>query len=180
MKIKKYSVSIPLSGKVYDLARKCQKVIYEGMSINSSYVNDSVLHINLISGTTEKIDKIISDIKKIKINKENNHSKLIGLGVLLTPDPLIYLRFTNSVFLKDIRYFLFKKTITFWDSLTDTVKDDLWIPKSTLAFKDFALTDLNKALVAVKDIELKLIMEINELSIIEFTDFEHEIERIKI
>ena len=90
------------------------------------------------------------------------------------------MRFTNSVFLKDIRSLLFKKTIKFWDSLTVTVKDDLWIPKSTLAFKDFALTDLNKALLSVKDIEFRLIMEINELSIIEFTDSEHEIERISI
>jgi mRNA-degrading endonuclease RelE of RelBE toxin-antitoxin system len=114
------------------------------------------------------------------MNDENNRIKLIGLGVLLTPDPLIYMRFTNSVFLKNIRYFLFKKTITLWDSLTDTVKEDLWIPKSTLAFKDFALADLNKALLSVKDIEFRLIMEINELSIIEFTDFEHEIERINI
>lgn len=180
MKIKKYSVSIPLSGKVYDLAKECQKLIYEGMSIQSSYVNNSEPHINLISGTTKNIDKVISDIKKIKINNNNNYSKLIGLGVFLTPDPLIYMRFTNSVFLKDIRSLLFKKTIKFWDSLTVTVKDDLWIPKSTLAFKDFALTDLNKALLSVKDIEFRLIMEINELSIIEFTDSEHEIERINI
>ena len=180
MKIKKYSVSIPLSGKVYDLAKKCQKMIYEGMSIQSSYVNNSEPHINLISGNTKNIDQIINDIKKIKINDENNYIKLIGLGVLLTPDPLIYLRFTNSVFIKNIRYFLFKKTITLWDSLTDTVKEDLWMPKSTLAFKDFALTDLNKALLSVKDIEFRLIMKINELSIIEFTDTEHEIERINI
>jgi hypothetical protein len=61
MKIKKYSVSIPLSGKVYDLAKKCQKMIYEGMSIQSSYVNNSEPHINLISGNTKNIDQIINE-----------------------------------------------------------------------------------------------------------------------
>ena len=177
--IKKYSVSVPLSGKVYSLAKRCQNMMYESMLIKSSWIYGAEPHINLISGTTKNIDDIISRIKKFKY-KENKNCELIGLGVLMTPDPLVFMRFTNSLILKELRYFLFRETLPLWDSLTPTVMDNIWIPKSTLAFKDFALDNLCKALISVKDIKFQLIMEINELSIIEFTDKEYELKRISI
>ena len=54
------------------------------------------------------------------------------------------------------------------------------MPKSTLAYKDFIINDLSKALISLKDMKFQLMMEINELSIIDFTDKEYEIKRITI
>ena len=177
--MKKYSLSIPLSGKVYDLAKKCQNMMYKTMSIKSSWIHGAEPHINLISGSTNKIEEMIDVIKKYKY-LNSKQCKLIGLGVLITPDPLIFMRFTNSVFLKDLRNFLFQETLELWSDVTFTVKDDIWIPKCTLAFKDFSLNDLYNALRSINEIEFKLNMEIKELSIIDFTDKEHEIKRVSI
>ena len=176
--MKNYSISIPLSGEVYHLAKKCQKKIYDSMSIESTWIHNSEEpHLNLISGATNDIDNIIRSIKKFKF-VNNKYCDLLGIGVLITPNPLIHMRFTSSLFLKEFRLNLFNETLQFWDSLTNTVNDDMWMPKSTLAFKDFTLNDLTKALIPLKDMKFQLRMEISEISIIDFT--EHEVRRVAI
>ena len=177
--MKKYGVAIPLSGETYNLAKRCQHMIYESMNIKSLWIYGTEPHINLLSGTTNNIDNIINSIKEFQYGNKK-YCEAIGLGVLITPDPLIYLRFTHTVFLRELRNFLFLKTLPLWDSLTNTVKDDIWMPKSTLAYKDFIINDLSKALISLKDMKFQLMMEINELSIIDFTDKEYEIKRITI
>ena len=177
--MKKYSISIPLSDEAYHLAKKCQERIYDSTSIESTWIHGAEPHINLISGTTNNINNVISSIKKFQF-KNSKYCELLGLGVLITPDPLIYMRFTNSVFLRELRFFLFNETLPLWDVLTNSVKDDMWIPKSTLAYKDLTLNDLSKALISLKDMKFQFRMEISELSVIDFTEHEHEIKRISI
>ncbi len=177
--MRKYGVAIPLSGETYNLAKRCQHMIYDSMNIKSLWIYGTEPHINLISGTTNNIDNIINSIKEFQYESKK-YCEAIGLGVLITPDPLIYLRFTHSVFLRELRYFLFHETLPLWDSLTNTVKDNIWMPKSTLAYKDFTINDLSKALIPLKDINYQLMMKIDELSIIDFTDKEYEIKRISI
>tara|TARA_Y100000389_G_C17468010_1_gene527495 strand:+ start:2384 stop:2917 length:534 start_codon:yes stop_codon:yes gene_type:complete len=177
--MKKYSVSIPLSDEAYNLAKSCQHLIYDSLSIKSLRTHVAEPHINLISGATNYIDDVVNIIKGFQYT-EKKFCEVIGLGVLITPDPLIYLRFTHSVFLRELRHFLFRETLPLWDTLTGTVKDDIWIPKSTLAYKDFKINDLSKAILSLKGMKYQLMMKINELSIIDFTDKEHEIKRISI
>ena len=177
--MRKYSISIPLNGEVYHLAKECQKRIYNSTSIESTWIYGAEPHLNLISGTTNDINNIINSIKKFKFENSKD-CDLLGLGILLTPDPLIYMRFTNSFFLRELRVFLLDETLPFWDTLTNTVKDDIWIPKSTLAFKDFTINDLSKALIPLKDLKFQLKMEISELFVLDFTEHEHEVKRFKI
>ena len=75
---------------------------------------------------------------------------------------------------------MFQETLPFWDTLTNSVKDDMWIPKSTLAFKDFTLPDLSKGLMPLKDMKFQLRMDISELIIVDFTDYYNEVRRFKI
>jgi len=177
--MKKYSIAIPLSDEVYHLAKKCQERIYDFTSLESKWIHGTEPHINLISGTTNNINNVISRINKFQFNN-SKYCELLGIGVLITPDPLICMRFTNSVFLRELRFFLFNETLPLWDALTESVKDDMWIPKSTLAYKDLSLDDLSQALISIKDLKFQLRMTISELSVIDFTEHEHEIKRISI
>ena len=90
------------------------------------------------------------------------------------------MRFTHSIFIRELRNFLLNETLPLWDSLSRTVEKDLWIPKSTLAYKDFTLNDLSKALIAIKDYKFQLTLNICEVSIIDFTEKEIEVNRISI
>ena len=90
------------------------------------------------------------------------------------------MRFTNSFFLREIRKFLLRKTSSLWNNLTETVQEEIWFPKSTLAYKDLSFADLPKALVPLKDIDFNLEMEVRELSVIDFTEKEYEVQRFSI
>ena len=177
--MKKYGIAIPLSGKVLSLAKKKQKKIYAAMSIKSSWIYGADPHINLISGRTENIENIICSINKFRY-KKNKYCEYLGLGILITPEPLIYMRFTKSEFLRDLRLYLFNETLPLWDNLTNTVRNNMWIPKSTLAYKDFSMNDLSKIMLLLNEKSFKLKMEIKELSVINFTKQEYEVERINI
>ena len=65
----KYSISIPLNGEALLLARESQKILSEFLSIDSILKNNSLPHINLVSGTTRNIDQIFSIIKKLTFNR---------------------------------------------------------------------------------------------------------------
>ena len=71
---------------------------------------------------------------------------------MLTPDPLIFMRFTNSAFLKELKKYLHTKYLPFWDKPSSTVNNDIWIPKCTLAYKDFSLNDPSRALILIHGI----------------------------
>ena len=173
----KYSVSIPLGGNALSIAKKTQKILSESLRIESILKNNSPPHINLVSGTTKNIEKIISAIQKLNFNNDK-YTELIGLGVLLTPNPLLYLRFKNSAFFREIRYRIIKKTLHLWESIDQTALDDIWIPKSTLAYNDLSLINLSDALINLKHINFKALMEVEELKIIDFTEKEIIIDKI--
>ena len=149
------------------------------MSIDFVMSNNSAPHINIISGSTSSINEIISTIKKFKFNLDNT-TELFGLGVLLTPEPLIYMRFSNSIFMRELRFSLVTQTLPLWDSLSQSVTDDFWLPKCTLAYKDFSTKNISEALSCLEDINFKYKMKIKELSVIDFTISEIEITRISI
>ena len=177
--IKKYSISIPLSGEALSLAEECQDRLKKEMSID--YVRDynSGPHINIMSGTTACIDGIVSVIKKINSN-ENKVIELLGLGVLLTPEPLIYMRFSQSRFVRIIRAYLFDETSSLWDVLSKTVSDDVWIPKCTLAYNDVPVNRLSSAIDCLNDFDFNCSMKLSELSIIDFSEQEKEVIRVSI
>ena len=177
--MKKYSIAVPLNSEAYNFAKKCQKSLHDNLSISSILINNSDPHIDIMSGSTNNIDNIISLLHKTSF-KHNKYTDFLGLGVLLTPDPLIFMRFTNSIFLRDLKKYLFAKTLPFWDTLTNSVDDDIWIPKCTLAYKDFSLNELSKALICLDEISINCRMEITELSVIDFTENEREVLRINI
>ena len=177
--MKKYSIAIPLSSEAYNFAKKCQQRLHDSLSINSILNNGSDPHINIIAGSTNNIENVTSLLHKTSF-KHKQFTDFIGLGVLLTPDPLIYMRFTNSVFLRELRKYLFTKTLPFWDKLINSVDDDIWIPKATLAYGDLSLIELSKALICLEETNINCRMKITELSVIEFTENEHEVARITI
>ena len=90
------------------------------------------------------------------------------------------MRFTNSAFLKELKKYLHTKYLPFWDKPSSTVNNDIWIPKSTIAYQDVSLHNLSKALMCLDEVNVNYKMKIHELSIIEFTESEREILRIDI
>ena len=98
--LKKYSIAIPLNNEAYNYAKKIQQKLYDDSAINSILLNNSDPHINIISGSTNNIENIINIARECPFSQPN-FTKFFGIGILLTPDPLIFMRFTNSIFLRE-------------------------------------------------------------------------------
>ena len=173
----KYSISIPLNNKALKIAKECQVRLDKFVGINSIMKNNSDPHINLFSGTTKNIDKIVDNIRNIKFNNEK-YIKLLGLGVFLTPKPLLYLRFSRSPFVELLRNHLITHTFHLWKTLSSSVNEEIWTPKCTLAYYDLSLDKLSDALICLDGMNFRYRMEIKELTIIDFTEKERQIDLI--
>jgi hypothetical protein len=177
--LKKYSIAIPLNNEAYNYAKKIQQKLYDDSAINSILLNNSDPHINIISGSTNNIENIINIARECPFSQPN-FTKFFGIGILLTPDPLIFMRFTNSIFLRELKKYLHSQTLPFWDKLSSSVDNDIWLPKCTLAYRDFSLNELSEALLCLEGMNFSCRMEITELSIIDFTENEREVIRFNI
>ena len=175
----KYSIAIPLNSEALYVAKECQKRLNELMGINSIMKNNSDPHINIISGTNINLDKIVSVIRKMKFSNKK-YVNLLGLGVFLTPAPLLYLRFNKSPFVEKLRNTLMEQTLPLWQTLSPSVNEDIWTPKCTLAYYDLSLDKLSDALICLDGISFQIIMEIKELSIIDFTKKERQVDLISL
>lgn len=175
----KFSISIPLNGNALSIAQDCQKILSELLDIKMIMKNNTSPHINLISGTIINPNQIISIIKKLRFIRARN-TELFGLGVFLTPNPLLYLRFKNSPFISELRYVLDEATSFLWKPKDLMVLNDVWTPKSTIAYNDLSINKLSDVLMALKHIKFVTKMEITELSFIDYTKKETELERISL
>ena len=65
--MKKYSIAIPLNSEAYNFAKKCQQRLHNSLSISSVLINNSDPHINIIAGSTNNIDNVISYFEKKEV-----------------------------------------------------------------------------------------------------------------
>lgn len=176
---KNYSISINLNGQALENVQYCQNILKDKFSITYMSEKSVQPHINIISGESNKINSIINILKGFNPPPDRS-TNIIGLGILLTPAPLLYLRFTNTVFLQQLRKYIYKNTSTMWSKLDETTDKNFWIPKSTIAFRDFSVQQISGVIDSLDSIKFQCLMSMEELCIMECLDQEIEIERFKI
>lgn len=175
----KLSISIPLEGK---LLREINLLILNlKKKYNLNFISNKNCrpHINLFSGVTnqhEMIKKIlIKNKKKIKRKILNTN----GFGLFLGKENTIYLRFKHNENFKIIRNILLNNK-RYWKKIDDTVLEQDWLPKTTIAHKDLSLNSLSivSKYILIKKIEKK--MKMSEILFLDFTNNEVEIDKIKL
>ncbi|MDB9908004.1 hypothetical protein OAD39_01485 [Gammaproteobacteria bacterium] len=174
-----YSISVSLNGEALDKVYQCHEVLKNTFSIR--FMSDKPIqpHINIISGQSSKIEAIISKLKKFKSTYKYS-TNIIGLGILLTPAPLIYLRFTNSNLLQDLRKYVYQNTSTMWTEFHETTNENFWIPKSTIAFGDVSIQQISDVAESLSFIKFQCKMSVEELCIMECSEQEREIASIML
>ena len=172
---KNISFSIPLSGSTLESSNLLLNDLEKKFSIKFIKNKKSRLHINLFSGSTENLDEIVSFIKKnLDFNYDLN-LKLLGFGAFLTAYPTIFIRFENTNFFSHLRKIFFK-TSDLWNTIEETVKRKLWIPKCTLVHKDMDTKFMNDVVNFLNLQSLPPMMKIEEISILDFSKDEIEID----
>ena len=139
--MKNYSIALGFKGKLYNNINKALKIFKKDMNIKHMSTNHTEPHITILSGRTKNIDKIYKKIKKIKLKKFKLKSP--GLGVFANKDPNLYLRWEQNLDLINISKIIIKNSSKLFDQVRQSPDKPMWVPKTTLAWKDLKYTDLN-------------------------------------
>ena len=171
------SLSIPLSGSVLEFSNMLANDIEKKFSVKFIKEKKSRPHINLFSGSIKNLDKVINFVKK-NLNLNFDFSiRLLGFGAFLTKYPTIYIRFENTPFLNNIRKTIFE-TSNNWEKIDNSVYETMWIPKSTIVYKDMKVDILGQItnFINLKSMPDKMIIE--EISILDLSKVETEMDKI--
>ena len=176
---KNISFSIPLSGNTLKFSKEVTAKLKKKFLINFIDNKKSRPHINLFSGSTNRPEAIIKTMKKKIKPVFNERIKLLGFGSFLSRFPTIFLRFESSDFLKYLRDVIFHRS-NLWKNIDIGVKDNIWIPKSTLVHSDMKVNQMSEVVKFLNSLVVPQIMKIEEISLIDFTKKEFEIDNFNI
>jgi len=176
--MRKYAIALGFKGKLYNNIIKAWRIFEKSMDIKYMSTSHALPHITIISGKTKKIEKIYKKLKKIKIKKFKLKSP--GLGIFANKDPNLYIRWEQSLNLLKISNTINKKTSKFFQRIYQTSNDSLWVPKTTLAWKDVNYADLKMIFNKTKFIFKKYDTIINYIYLIDFTHNEIITHKIKL
>ena len=176
--MKNYAIALGFKGKLYNNIIKAWRIFEKSMDIKYMSTSHTLPHITIISGKTKNIEKIYKKLEKIKIKKFKLKSP--GLGIFANKDPNLYIRWEQSLNLLKISNTINKKTSKFFQRIYQTSNDSLWIPKTTLAWKDLNYADLKMIFNKTKFIFKKYDTIINYIYLIDFTYNEIITHKIKL
>ena len=171
------SINVPLQGKALDSVLIAQKILNEEMNISFQKRNQSVPHINLLSGKITQIDiqRLKTDIIKFnkKIIRKNFNIKTNGLGVFIIDKPVIYVRYYRFRLFLAIRRFL---TLgKYFNTLDNSTATKIWTPKTTIAHKDTSLENLSNILLLLNRINFYEDFKVKKINLTSFSSNKPEI-----
>ena len=179
--IRRIAICIPLNNSFLKETLNLYDHLDNKFKITFMKNKDCRPHINLCSGSTNKFNKLLKQIKKIKNLDSKKKINYLGRGMFVGEKSTFYLRFSNEKILSNLRNkILHSKN---WTKIDETSDNKMWIPKSSIIHKELSVKNkslkniirfLNSWKFSKKNFLIK------EISIIDFTKNEYEVESFKI
>ena len=138
--------------------------------MNIKYISTrrSEPHIDIIGGSIQNVEKLFKILKKIKIKKFKIKSP--GLGILANNEPNLYIRWEQSDELLKIVNLINKRTSYLFHKIEKFTTNSLWIPRTTVAWKDLNYYDLNLIFHKVNFLFTNHYAVINYIYLIDYID----------
>ena len=152
MKPQLLAITLGLKGSYFNKINRCWYILDKKFNINYISSRSPKPHITLISGYSRDIKAVVNKLKKIKTKKFS--IKSIGLSLLLMRDPLIYIRWEKNKKLTKLYQNIEKKFNSSLFLQTKFSKYPFWIPKTTIAYKDFKLKNIEKIYKSLKRLSI--------------------------
>ena len=180
--IRKIAICIPLNKFFLKETLK----LYENLDkkFDLSFMKKKVCrpHITLFAGSTNKLKQIKKELSKIKLVETNKKINYLGIGMFVSNKATFYLRFSSEKIFFEIRKKLLAN-LDNWLKVENSVQNKKWIPKSSiihneLSIKDKSFIKVLKFLNTWKFSKKNFLIE--EITIVDFTEVEHELESFQI
>ena len=176
--MKNYAISLGFRGKPYDNIIKAWQILEKNTNIKYVSTLTHEPHINIIIGSTKNIEKIFKILKKIKIKKFKIKSP--GLGILANNEPNLYIRWEQNDELLKIVNLINKRTSYLFHKIEKFTTNSLWIPRTTVAWKDFDYYELNLIFRKVNFLFTNHYAVINYIYLIDYTKTEIITHKIRL
>jgi len=118
------------------------KILDEKYNIRYLSAHSPKPHLTLISGQIKNKERLVEKLNKIKIHRFR--LRKIGLGIFANREPLLYLRWEDSNILSKIQKKIRIKLKKFFFKNLNNQR--IWIPKTSIAYKDFNYKKMDKIL----------------------------------
>ena len=157
------AITLSLSGKDHKKILRSWNILKNKYNIDFISSRSPKPHITIISGYIKNLSLIKKKIRKIYFKRFILRSA--GLGVFLMESPLIYIRWEKNLSLNKLYKLVdknFNKKIL---KRTKFSESFYWIPKTTIAYKDFKIKDLDKIFKSLKNISKPLSVKIDKIEL---------------
>ena len=139
--MKKYAIALGFKGKIYSNLIKAWNTLEKKININYISTREDEPHIDIIAGNLKNVEKLFKLVKKLKVKKFKIKSP--GLGIFANYEPNLYIRWEQSSELLKIVNLINKRSSYLFDKIEKVTTRSLWVPKTTVAWKDLNYYDLN-------------------------------------
>ena len=163
MESKLYAITLRLKGQYYNKILKSWSILDKKLKINYLSSRSPKPHITVISGYSKNEIQIIKKVQRVKIKKFS--IKSIGLGLLLKNEPLVYVRWEMNDEIKKLHQKIVKNFNKKLFKQTKFTKDPYWLPKTSIAYKDFKLKEVKTVYKYLKNLSKSLTVTINKIEL---------------
>ena len=138
--MKEFAIALGLNGKMFDNLQLAWEILGKEMNIKYVSSRSPKPHIAISTGVANNDLTLIKILKNINLKKFKIDSA--GLGVFVNVHPLLYLRWEQNKSLLKLFNMINKKTSTLLSNKSKFYNSSLWLPKTTIAWKDFKYSQL--------------------------------------
>ncbi|MDP6426314.1 MAG: hypothetical protein QF443_04930 [Dehalococcoidia bacterium] len=167
--IRNYAIVVNLTGNMlaatldgWDVLRKIFHIKYISSRSPCPHITLSAGSCNLNETDVVRLVKeIATDVKSFEISGN-------GLGVFVVETPVVYVRWLLSDKLDNLHTLVHGDMKRIWSKFETHYTQEMWLPKTTLAFHDISYPKLPLVLEELKKIEFKQSMLVQNLSLLTF------------
>ena len=169
MKCKQISIALGFEGSLNNKLKSSWDILKEEFNIHYISQNNCKPHISIHAGSIKEssLRGLAIKLKKLKFRKFKIKSP--GAGIFISKKPILFIRWeTNSIIKKykeiirtDLKNFFIKENIY--------TNDDLWIPRSTIAYKDTSYSNLEGIFNRLKFLFKKHTVEASHILLIDYS-----------
>ncbi len=179
MGIRKLAIALSFKGKIINKIENSWKILLK--EFNIKYISDHNCkpHITLFAGNIKKKDitKVYISLKKLKLKTFKITSP--GIGIFANKYPNLFIRWKKNLNIILLRNLIIKDTLKFFITQNPYTKDNLWEPRSTIAYKDLNYYHIENLFNKLNFMFRKHSAQIDYVLLIDYTIKEKIIYKIK-
>ena len=169
MKCKQISIALGFDGDLNKEIKYSWKILNKEFNINFISQNSCKPHISLLAGKIKEnnLTEIILSLKKLKLKKFKIKSP--GSAIFINEKPNLFIRWETNLSIRKYRQVIRNGLKKFFVKENIYTKDNLWIPRSAVAYRDLSFVNIQDILSRLSFLFKKHTVEASYILLIDYS-----------